>query len=248
MTTPLWTQPRTILQHLIQLSAERARLEYETARAFNKVKESAETEFQVNRQKIILRYNSEKESAEKEFEETGRQLTAQLEDGLQGAEDERTRNTKRITSIHATMANQAEKEYKDAIWSLTTVLDSIRNVAKEDFAPALNDAVEGVKHAQAIKQEAIDLLREWRQDSSVGGEKSSDLPHDGELLLELENGIALAEEKLARLKALVLPRYFAGIRWFWLFVVLWGAATGLVLWQFPGGKVSVLNRSFHWAL
>src|SRR5262249_18482243 len=41
---------------------------------------------------------------------------------------------------------------------------------------------------------------------------------------------------------------FAGINWFWLFVILWGVATGLIFWQFPGGKVEVLNRSFHWAV
>jgi hypothetical protein len=143
--------------------------------------------------------------------------------------------------------DKAEKAYQEARWALGTVIDASDNEAQEHLREVERQFAAAVQKLRDVERDAARLVRQWKQRRRrVRGEEVSGRGGvEEDLLRALQDRTGEAEGAFARLRRLIVPRYFKGIRPFWLFVVLWLAAVPALLWFFPSGWV--LGK-YHWAL
>lgn len=239
MSEPLWNQPRTVFQALVKLSAERAKAET-TARTHNQEqKESGDAAYQQACQAIHGRHHDEKATAEAEFQQSKQAITKEYETARREAEEEFNTRQQEITAHFNAAREKAEKQFQETRWALTTVLDVSRN-GENRVSEELQEQVKGVtKKVIDLQDQSTKLLQSWRQYAGgppEDGPANTD-PITGDVLRDMENHLALAENHFTKVKALVVPRFFAGIKPFWLFVFLIVTTSGALLWKYPEGKV-----------
>lgn len=247
MSEPLWNRPRKLLNFLIQLAAERARAEKDLEFELKSRKEAADKEFSESRRTLTTRSEAEKEVAECQIRETRQQLAAQYEAMQEAAGQEFAKAKQRITYDQTSAKKRAEKTYQDARWALTALQEETQGGDQERFQELQQRQSAGVQKIQALQRDAGTLMREWRQhvDTDASPITPSATRNEEELVRELEGGCGEAEKHLARLRSLVVPRYFKGLRPLWFFLVLWLAAVGGLLWAYPSGRV---DGRFPWWL
>jgi S-DNA-T family DNA segregation ATPase FtsK/SpoIIIE len=219
-TQLLIDRQRVVLRDLLQGAAERAAAETETESSYRARNDAAEKEFQESRQRVVSRYESEKGAAEAENRESKERIVAEYEAAHKKASDEFEETRQRIAYQFRRTRRHAEADYKDAKWTLATIYEAGKKKVKTQLGRAKRSAASKEAKIQKFWDQAGNYLAECGQSIAFvpSTAEQKDPPAQ-----RLKQNLANAEETLARLQELSLPRFLKGDRFFLTVACIWAA-------------------------
>src|SRR5947209_2893922 len=112
MTAPsLIQRERTLVRGLIQLAADRARAERDTAQGFISRNESADREFEEGKNKLTTDYESEQQTISAEYDKVRQANAARYEAEQKAADKEFSLTRNKVKEDHGAAVEQTETEH-----------------------------------------------------------------------------------------------------------------------------------------
>jgi hypothetical protein len=237
MTEPqLLTQARAALCELTRLAEQRARAEQEVAARLAEAVASARREHEDARQRVTARYESDRAEAEQAYQKARQEVPAQAQAEYDATEREFFDSRRKVSEDYGRARDKAREEYQEARWTIRTVYEAGKKEAMgqlkaiQDSHAELSKAKRRLARCQRL---AIEHLDGCRQGAVAAGSAPPPPgpPRADDPFAELQTCVAAAKEALLALRAQGLPRWFMGIRLFWvllLLVVLAAVPAGLL--------------------
>jgi DNA segregation ATPase FtsK/SpoIIIE-like protein len=227
----LLRRQRALLRELAQVVAERVEAEPRIELQFKTGNETAEEEFEIAFQAVIVRFAGDKEASEGEFQDTRRAITARFQREAETAEKDFFAARERIVDDYETAAQKAKSEFQETRWTLAAILEGIKNGAETQIKETKIHSTEALKRLESLRKQATDFVQACRQSSVLGAitvaAADQAEPEEGNLFERLEQSLSSAEVCLHKLKSLKVPQYFRGERLLWIFFALWIVAASL---------------------
>jgi DNA segregation ATPase FtsK/SpoIIIE, S-DNA-T family len=216
MTEPsLVDRQRTLLHDLAHLAAERSQAEPVIEQEFRSCMAAENRTFEQSEKEVIVRFAYEKEQADREIREAREKIQARFEAEQTEAARELNVVRLRLTEEGEAGEEEAQSAFQESCWTINAVFEATRSKAEKQRETDEEWAGKQAVRLNAIHQEACGLLVQWRQSTETIGEEK--VP---EKLLKVQEYLATADEALAQLKTLILPRFLKGWRLPGLFVFL----------------------------
>jgi S-DNA-T family DNA segregation ATPase FtsK/SpoIIIE len=248
MSQPLCERLRQALREFKNIAAARARQELEAEAGFRERSQVLEREFHDHVKRIDQAFHEGMAAAEEEVKSARADILSRFEGDEARARQEFEKAKRTGLQNYARGKDHVEADFKESRWTITTVYDAGRKVAKDQFAAAQGRAKAAVERLQEQQQQALQLLQQWQfaNDLTLIASPGS-MANEGDLWAALEECANQGTAFLARLVALKLPGHVRGFRPFlviglvWLVaslpalllkdwdIVFWLAATGAVV-------------------
>lgn len=244
--SPLFCErQRLALRDFKHVAAARAELETATETEFHGCKERLEGEYQKRRAEIEEDYQDDLAAADSEAEQARLAIESQFEEDDFRLQEEFENAKKTAIERYVKGKKTAEADFKDSRWTITTLYESGRKVAKDQFAEAQTRAKSAVEHLAAQEKQALALLGDWQFDEGL-----PDLKQPGAITSDPWQALNMCSAQgtnfLSQLKSLKLPGYLKGARPYLVIALVWVVASLPALlvdeWYFwvPAATVVVL--------
>jgi energy-coupling factor transporter ATP-binding protein EcfA2 len=213
---------RQALRDFKQVCAARARLELETETSFRERSQVIERECQERLEHIDGVYREGLTGAEREFDEARTNILAVFDGEETRARQEADRAKRGAIQRYARTKEQVQGDFQEARWTITTVHDAGRKVAKDQLAAAQTRAELSVEQLQAQTQQALGILKEWQFANDLADVSTpAELVPAADPWEALQNCTAQGTDSLAKMQSLKLPHYVRGMRPFLVIGLVW---------------------------
>jgi hypothetical protein len=236
---------RALVENLTGLIADRARA-VAAADADAKARtEAAYRTFGEARQKVEAHFGAARSAADKEHETARAAALRRFETEHAATADEYERVKDAAIHRAEDVARDAQKTHDESRWTLTTLFDAKERDVKGPLEQVQAQVANAMQRLETVRTTAESLIRRWRQQSL---ERRPGVPpkhnrHSDEPAQNLKVCLKDADNMLADLQALRLPRLFQGY-WAVLIPVLLGGlffgtlpllsnADGLIAGKYP---------------
>jgi DNA segregation ATPase FtsK/SpoIIIE, S-DNA-T family len=221
--TDLISRQRALLKDLAGLGADHAANEPELERCRQAEQEALEHEFEEGFQGAIVRFASDKEALDTAIQEVREAIQTRFDTEFQAAETELYDKREAVLARYQQEKNEAKVTFREARWTLAALQEGSKTEAEAAYKQVVARVEEQMRKLDELRQEAEQLLRKWKQPTAVDDLEEPDLADPGarKRLRKLRHCIRDAEDLLARLKELVVPRFCRGLRLVWIFLLLW---------------------------
>ena len=217
---------RQSLSDFKQVAAARARLEMEVESGFRERAQTLEREHKDKLRHIETTYQEEMAAAEQAVTGARADILGQFEGDEARANLEVDKAKRRAQRIYAQGKEQAVADFQESRWSITTVYDSGKKVAKDQYAAAHVRAKTIVQNLQIQQQKALDLLHFWQfaDDMPLPGDPSSAV-NAADPWEAMQRCAAQGSDFLNKIQSLKLPGYLRGMRSFMVIGLFWVLAS-----------------------
>jgi len=214
---------RRVLTNLVDLAASRAHIADRLDRDAAGRRAAADKALEQALAELAAEYEQTRAAIAAEFESTTAQALQRFQSEHGATESEYRETTQAINETYEAAREKTKKEYQEACWSITTVFEASRSSAENQFKELERNFEGALQRITSMQQEAKALLKEWRQQGAYAriNVVRNPLPPDDEVMEHMEALTVEAEDLLAQLKRLFIPRFFKGINLLWFFIVLW---------------------------
>jgi hypothetical protein len=239
MSEPSMTEKQRILvRDLVRLCEERAARLPDLEQTVRSKKDEARAAFDKDYQTAIVEFASAKDALEEESRQARERILSDYEIEKQSAEEEYTDARRRVRGRYAKEKDHTKTSFQEARWTLAALLEAKKNEAEDRYKGVQNQVASTMNRLQAIQHEARTLLEHWRMPAEYGDGSLLDPtdPRTVPKLRKLPSCLADAENRLAQLKGMHLPRYSKGWRLPALIFLLWAIAL------FP----AIVAFNMHW--
>src|SRR5262245_4683906 len=221
--TDLISRQRALLKDLAGLGADHPASEPELESRRRAQQEVLEHEFEEGFQGAIVRFASDKEALDTAIQEIREAIQTRFDTEFQAAETELYDKREAVLARYEQKKNEVKVTFREARWTLAALQEASKAQAEAANKEVVARVEEQVKKLDEIRQEAEELLRKWKQPTDVDDLEEPDLADPGarKRLRKLRHCMRDAEDLLARLKELVVPRFCRGWRLVWIFLFLW---------------------------
>jgi hypothetical protein len=222
MTAPsLLERERTLVRGLVQLAADRARAERDTAGSFQSRNEAADRDFDETKKKLTADYEAEQQTLNAEYEKVRQGNASRYEAEQSAADKESSLTRNKVKQNHADGGEQAETEHGEARWTATTVLEADKTKC-EARRQELQRKLDGQQDKiNATRSDAGKLFERWRRQPPDQLAESANAPRPGELLQQLQELITSAEDQLAQARKSIVLKVLQGNRIYGLLALVW---------------------------
>jgi S-DNA-T family DNA segregation ATPase FtsK/SpoIIIE len=222
------TEPRLIecerkaLRGLMQLAARRASAEATLAGDLAERQVQTDREFKETAERITKRLTAERLAVEREAQNVRQTIAARFTAEHSTAEGEYNAAKLKLAARTTKREIAAKKEWKEARWTTTTVYEAQKKKPKERLKEAAKQIHIRMAQLQAVRQQAMAVLTEYRQQKVLVRAQWSATPYEesDEPFSELQKSIAASEAHLFDLRRLKVPKLFVGPRMVGLFALL----------------------------
>ncbi|MGH9676094.1 MAG: hypothetical protein ACRD36_03250, partial [Candidatus Acidiferrum sp.] len=232
----LITRQRQLLRELLQGAAERAAAEETVAQrhydgiaradeAFALGHKNAESQLQAH-------IDAAKQAHTGDHESAGKRLDCEL--AAAGSEFRSARDA--LLQLHEARQATARNALHDGRWTASALLEAAKTSAEEEFREKAKRIGEKQTKLENMRNQARQLLLDWKQPSDFLDWKSFDTPEaaTGMAPGKLPQCLAEAESLLGQLHDLILPRYLRIRRFAVIFIAFW------LLFLAPMGWITLL--------
>lgn len=222
MSQPLSERLRQVLRDFRALAGARARLEAATESEFRQRSEAVERVWQSEQKRIDKAHTEGTAAAQEQAARTRARIEAQLRDEDQRARAEYERAKKEALHGYAVARENTEAEFKEARWTIGTLYEAGKKVARDQLQEAQLRAKNAIEALQEQQQQALAQLQEWHLANALPlFNQLSQAANAEDPWAALDACNAQGTNALERLRALRLPRYVKGSRPYVFLVVLW---------------------------
>jgi len=234
---PYSDRQRTALRAISAEGAARAILEEDTASGGQARQAAADTEFQEAQRRVQGLYEAARQATERQLQDARQCIAEQASHDLQEATQDHATAQHKANYQYTTAKEKIESDFKESRWTITTIYDADKKVAREQRAQAESRAEAAVNKVLHSHQEAEKLLAVWRLLDLTPTLAPTSFDNEPDPARAMQECVVLASTKLLELKSLRLPRYLNRFGW------LWGLAW--VLFTVPA---LFIDPPFFWAL
>ena len=212
-TILLSERQRSALGELVLLSASRAKAEEETESASKARTEAADQEFQEAQKKIQSLFDAALAAAESQAQEARLRMSSQYDQDLAQASGDFNRTQAKARHMHSSTKERLEADFKESRWTISTIYDADKKVAKEQRATTESRTEAALTRLVHLNQEAKKLLEEWNLPELEA--VPAQLPIEGEEdpNQALQRCSVWANTKLQEMKTLSLPGFRGKFPW-----------------------------------
>jgi DNA segregation ATPase FtsK/SpoIIIE-like protein len=213
-TSLLCERQRAALQELSQAAAERARVEAEVAATFQARKESADAELRQAQQTIQDHLSTTQDAAVKAFHEKSQAVSDRFQEVHGQASRDLAAKRANATSRFQTDIDKVEADFKEASWTLATVFEADRKVAKDQLLERQRYVGTTLQEIETQHDRAFALITAWGLDEVCERLNIAPQKTDGEEnpFEAVKRGAAAVQGTLDELQKLGLPRVLKGHR------------------------------------
>jgi hypothetical protein len=214
---------RTLLRDLVQLHQERSARLPELEETVRAKKAEAQRVFDQDYQTAIVEFSAAKDALAEETKKERERILADYEIEKQSAEQEFATARRRVRGRYAKEKHETKTAFQEAQWTLAALLEAKKTEAEDRFKEVQNQVGATMGRLQAIRQESRKLLEHWRMPTEYADGSLLDPadPRTRPKLRRLASCLADAENQLARLNTMRLPRYSKGWRLPGLIFLFW---------------------------
>ncbi|MCI0640979.1 MAG: hypothetical protein L0Y72_07630 [Gemmataceae bacterium] len=247
MAAPLSERQRQALRDFKQAAAARARQEIETETSYKERTHALERDFQERTSDIERSYRDGIADLQTTTDQTRARLLQEALTQERTARKTFEKAKRDAAHAYAEAKEQTLADFKETRWTVTTMFDAGRKVARDQLNEAHVRAKTAVEQLAAQQQEALELLQFWQFANELPAKKqASPAAQAADPWQGLQTCATQANSCLAYLKALSLPKYVRGALPYlvlclvWLLLSLpalvvsewyyWLAATTLTVW------------------
>jgi S-DNA-T family DNA segregation ATPase FtsK/SpoIIIE len=248
MTEPLLIQrQRAVLRDLARLATERVTAEAAADASFTTNSAAAQKEYQEATARSQERFAAECAAAEKELQATRQTATSRFQTEHTAAGKEYAERRSELNRRYELEKERADQEYQETSWSVTTLAEAKKKEAEGPRQEAETKIAAGLVRVQALRQEGVAALKAFRHYGKYAEAELTPVSRRpaNESLVEMKKRLTDAEEHLATLKALRLPRFFAGLRLLVPLVAFWVLLAAPLYLLYPDGLVA---GKVHWLI
>jgi hypothetical protein len=221
----LLSRAREALSELARLAEERARAEQVVASEYASGTAAAQREHDEARQRFTVRYEAERAAAEEVYQKARQLVPAQAQTEHEATEKEFFEARRKVSAEYSSARDKAREEYQEARWTVRTVYEAGKKEVQtqvkqlQDSNGALAKAKRRLARAQRL---AVEHLEQCHQGAVAGAAEfpAAGQPRAEDPFIDLHTCVAGAKAALQELRGLHLPRWFIGIRLFWVFLLL----------------------------
>ncbi|MBX6311570.1 MAG: AAA family ATPase [Isosphaeraceae bacterium] len=251
---------REVIQDLIRLAAERDRAEVETEQSRSSRDAAADQEYQAQKQAILQRYEARKEKARLEDEARRKAIVEAAVAGEVEAKSEFGKASRRIATEFEHRREQIKATYQQTKWEVTTAFEASQRGAAERFAETKARLDEAIGLWEGMQQRLAQLFFDYKKfglNEAPATPTREDYSKFDDPIAKLYDRLAKADEDLAYLEGLAIPKALKGWRDLWIFVLVFavviyplasavGAAVGVPLALVVAIALGfVLRRGLH---
>jgi hypothetical protein len=214
------------LRDFKQVAAARARLELETENSFRERTQAIELEYQDEIQRIESAYQDGMTAAQQAHDEARTTILALFNGDQTRATQEADKAKRGAIHRYAEAKEKAQADFQESRWTITTLHDAGRKVAKDQLVAAQTRARVTVDHLQTQQNQALLLLQQWQfaNDLPLAG-VPGDMAHAADPGEAMQKCAALGTDLLNGLRSLKLPGYVRGLRPYFVIVLVWLVAS-----------------------
>ncbi|HKI37845.1 MAG TPA: FtsK/SpoIIIE domain-containing protein [Gemmataceae bacterium] len=226
MTEPhLLTSARSALRELTRLAEERARTEQAVASDYAAATAAARQAHDETNQRTTTRYEAERAAADQGYQKARQDLPAQAQAEYDATEKEFFDARRKVSAEYAGARDKAREEYQEARWTIRTVYEAGKKEAQAQvkMLQESNGQLAKAKRRLARCQRlGVEHLEECRQSAVAEREEPppSGKPRADDPFADLQTCVVAAKAALGEVRGQRLPRWFVGIRLFWVFLLL----------------------------
>ncbi|MCS6976746.1 MAG: FtsK/SpoIIIE domain-containing protein [Gemmatales bacterium] len=211
---------RRLLSQVVEESRVRSHLERQLQEELTQRRLQAEQALHERLERIETEAAQARVTVEKETAERREEINKRFQAEYGAADSEYRETMQAIAEEFETARERIEQEYKEAQWSINTLYEASRTAAENQYLEVERQFESSLQRITAMQQEGKSLLKQWRQQGAYARIHlvRHPMPPDDEVMTHLEGLVAEAEETLARLRGLFLPRFFKGINLVWIFL------------------------------
>jgi S-DNA-T family DNA segregation ATPase FtsK/SpoIIIE len=213
---------RAALQELLGAAVARAGAEAQIETTFRTAKESAEAEFKQAQEAIQQELTTTQQAAVQEFQEATQAITARFEEAHTTAARELSASRLRLRGDFEADQEKIEADYKEANWTITTVYEADKKVAKDLLSERQRYVGSTLQQVAGHHGEALALLDAWGLGEAIR-ELNPAPPTLGaeDPFVVLKQCAATAQGCLTRLRSLFIPRLLKNHRLVLLLAAVW---------------------------
>jgi hypothetical protein len=205
---------RTLLRDLVHLCQERVTRLPELEQTVRTKKEEAQKIFDQDYQTAIVEFAAAKDALEQDTQKSRERVLADYELEKQAAEQDFVAARRRVRGRYAKEKDHVKTAFQEAQWTLAAMLEAKKSEAEQRLKDVQNQVASTMSRLHAIRAEARKLLEHWRMPAEYADGSLLDPtdPRTRPKLRRLASCLADAENQLARLHEMRLPRYSKGWR------------------------------------
>src|SRR5438445_5028139 len=222
---PLSERQRSALRDLVRHAAARAQDEHEIEAAFRAGSEAAEREHRQACDRLQAQFDAALNGADRVREEARTRITGQFETEHRGAAAEYSAAKHKANYLLTTAKEKLEADFKESRWTITTIFDSDKKVAKEQYAATQTKIDTTLAKVDALYQDCFHLLIRWQMADLNPAVSEHAAAGASDPFKTLQQCATTAAASFEGLKSLTLPRLLQGLRFPLLTLVLWMLAT-----------------------
>jgi hypothetical protein len=196
---------RGLLRDLLQLAADRAQAEAESADQFQSRTGRTQHKFDAAYQSIIIRFASQKEATENEYREACQKIDDRLQEIRAKVEAAYREERRKVLERYKKEKESAKAALQETSWTLGTILEGNKNDAEEEWKEVQGRVGSRATQLEELQSEARKLLESWKfEPGSLASASSASSSASSNR--NLQDLVADAEGQIKSLKRLILPR------------------------------------------
>jgi hypothetical protein len=235
---------RAVFRELARLAAEKTSAQAALETKAKATKEAVAKEWAEARQKIAARWEAEKAATEKEYETSKQAFANRFAAEHTAAKKAYTETRDKSARRFEEETEKATRKYQEFRWTTQTVFEASEKSAKGPFEKVQQHIAAALLKVQGYRDESQRLVRQWRHSSLLRTSLTAKPNrHHEEPQRNLQACLKDAEEMLADLKALVVPRLVTPLNLLVCFLMLWLVLSAALWTLFPDGWVA---GKYHW--
>jgi DNA segregation ATPase FtsK/SpoIIIE, S-DNA-T family len=218
-TIPFHDRQRQALQELVELSAWRARAEVEVAEANSARTEASDRDYHSARERIQRDFEQARHAAENRLADEMQRVTDAYEQDKNIAAQANSSAQHKARYLFTITREKIEADFKESRWTISTVYDSDKKVAKEQRAKMESRAESAVNKIAGVHQDARMLLVKWKLDDLIPEPAVRRFSSDFDPFQAMQQCQVLAQTRLQEMQAFPYPRFLR--RFPWMVAVVW---------------------------
>ena len=216
----------TALQFLEQISVERARAESDVEKTFRTRRESEERTFHDAQQRLMATSKSEIETTQAKYQSIRAGLVKQFDAEQKAAEAEYAEVRQKIASRAVSGKKAAKKAHEDTHWNTAAIYEAGKDGVLKRNKQREAEIAAAVETLQAIRDDSeatVALCHKYAADVSEETGEFLTLATDDPIPV-LQETLKTADDQLAALAKLGLPKFLRPQQFIVPFLLLWLAA------------------------
>lgn len=217
-----WSErQREALRVFVRAAALRAQKESEIQNGFAQRSHAMDNELQIIQQQLEDEFLQAREQLAHAFEARQDEMRLAYQQQVTQNSDELYRVKDEARARYSAGKESLVHEFKESRWTTHTVYEADKKVAKDNMVLAMRKARQTVERTMAARKEAFLLLKRWK---ILDGPPEPFAPKPipaVDPVKALDVCAHAADQSLAQLQQMPLPRYMRGIWPFLLLVFVW---------------------------